>query len=227
MAPAPGPLRPPGPLDQPGLDLQAILANGTKGVADTAIEGSTAGWLARADDNQKIALIGLAAAAAIGPAGQGILAALGALFKSAAVPSGDQLMAVTWLLVITAPVAAWCFVFALAAGRGSFASVLAIAGVAAYLGGVLLASLGIPAQLGDLYCFASFTPAGVEYEHACRAFDALGFLGKAAPYLGSPSGSAKIAEWAMVYVADARGSAMALAGILAGLSAGYLVRRES
>jgi hypothetical protein len=221
-APPPDGSRKPG-----GLDLQQFAIDQAEARADKAIQAGLAGWWARADDNQKLAWKGLAAAAALGPLGQGLLAAAGILFAAAAIPTTDQLTAVVWLFLIAAPVALWCFTMGAFLGTGSFATAAVVAGAASYVGGALLAGGGVPAQLGDLYCFAAFTPTGIEYEHACRAFDALGFLHNARPYIGSVSGSAKVAEWALVYTADARGTAMATAAVIGGFSAGYLARRAT
>lgn len=179
----------------------------------------------RAPTTTRLALTALLGAAALGPGGQGILAALGILFGNAAIPDTRQLEAVGWLILLTLPLAGWCFVVAAAHGN-SLATVLVGAGVVAYVAGAFLAATPLPAQLGDLYCYAAFTSEGVEYQKACRAFDALGFLHASKPYLGSPSGSGKIAEWALVYLADARGSAMALAGAVAGAAMGYLTKRQ-
>lgn len=71
-------------------------------MADEALDHTFSGWLARTDENQKLALVGLAFALALGPLGQGLLAAFGVLFDKAAVPNTQQIEATWWLVPL------WC-----------------------------------------------------------------------------------------------------------------------
>jgi hypothetical protein len=208
-------------------DSEKLTIDLAKRGSDRAIEAVLEGPWARLDENQKIAVALLAVAAALGPLGQGIAAALGLLFKSAVIPNTEQIVAVIWLFVIAAPVAIAALMFGALAGRIPAPGLFIALGIGSYLGGMFLAGADIPAQLGDLYCFASFEPGGIEYRHACRAFDALGFLDKARPYLGSPSGASQVLGWAWVYTTDARGTAMVASAAIGGVSAGYLIRRAS
>jgi hypothetical protein len=193
--------------------------------ADAAIKSGLAGWWARADENQKAAVVGLAVAAAIGPLGQGIAGAFGVLFKEAALPSGKQVEAVFWLFLITLPVVAFILALMTLAGRMAGPAVLIAAGAASYFGGVWMASASIPDHLGDLYCYATLRSGGVHYEKACREFDTLGFLSHTQGSVGNPSKSADIFGWAAVYTADARGEVMLFAAIVGAIAGGYLLRR--
>ena len=195
-------------------------------LADRAIHSGLRAWWENTDENQKVAITGLGVAAAIGPLGQGILASVGMLFSKAALPSSEQLQAVYWLFVITLPVAIGVALFVFLAGRVGVPVILIWVGPLTLAAGAAMASTPAPLALGDLYCYASYEGGlQVEYEDECRTFDTLGFTTRARPLVGSPSGGAQIWQWAVLYTADARGSAMVLASIIAAASGGYLVRR--
>ena len=193
-------------------------------VVDGRVDAAFQGWFQGQSPDRRLATRLLLFSALVGVVGVPILSAV----QAVRVPGLDRgnVEAVFWLLVLTAPVAAYAGLVTWTLGKASFPVTLILAGAAAYFAGVGLANGGVPADLGDLYCFASVNTGGVYYESACRQFDALGFLSSAEPYAGSPSGSPQVFSWAFVYVAEARGIVMAVCGIVAGGALGYLFREE-
>lgn len=209
----------------PQDDLEAAAGDVLRGQVDRALEAGAAGWWSSLDESQKFAVGALGFAAAIGPIGQGLVAALGSLFKPA-IPSSTQVEAVFWLFLITLPLAAGVLVFVLAAGRGPLGGVLAFTGGVTFIAGAAMASIAIPDKLGDFYCYADFSGGAIVYEQQCRDFDSLGFVTQTHDIAGSASGAPEVVGWAFVYVADARGFVMAMASVIAAVAAGYLIRRE-
>jgi len=206
-------------------DAPPPLDKAVERAADKVVKTGFTGWWATTDDNQKLAWYAILAGALIGPLGQGVPATFGALYKSP-VPSGMQLEAVFWLLLITAPVAAFIIVGWLAAGHmpGGAALILA-AGVCVLAGGVMN-SASIPKSLAGVYCYADASGAPPVYESACREFNNAGFYAENAERVGNPSESANVFSSAVAYTADSRGSLMVFASILASLGVAHLVRRE-
>jgi hypothetical protein len=203
--------------------------------ADDAMKKSTKGWLARADSEQKFALYALGFALAIGPLGQGVVAATGGLFKEASVPSTQQLKAVGWLFLIAAPVAFPVLTATLMSsvrGRGAQyqgRTILFAAAFAALLG----AGVAGGAQnnlAGDVYCYAEAHGLQVTYEKECRAFNTLGFdtaVLEANQKTGNPYAKAgSILMFAAIFTIDARGAVMVIAAVIAAYAVGYLIRRE-
>ena len=174
-------------------------------------------WWKSLSSNEQTAWGALFAAAAIGPLGMGILAALGNLY-SGKVPTADQFEAVLLLAVLTAPVFLGLATLVALAHHGAPSFIWA--GAAAVLGGWVTSTLGPATSLGKFYCYRSFDTL----EHACRVFDQAGFQLDAASAGGGPTGGARILGFAFVYVADARGALMAICGVVAGLAVGYLIR---
>ncbi len=96
-----------GPLSE---FLKDAGADAVEKQADSVVQAGLAGWWQRADEDSKAAVLMICAGAAIGPLGQGLLAGLGILFGDPALPSSKQIYAVFWLLVLTAPVAAFAVI---------------------------------------------------------------------------------------------------------------------
>ena len=212
------PKRPPDILKKAGGDL---LERG----ADAAVKHGLAGWWARADETQKTAVTLVSAAAALGPLGQGILATLGILFAAPELPSAKQLYAVAWLLAITLPVAAFAVVCVVSFGKAPTPAVLAVAGICSVAGAAVMTNSGIPEQLAGVYCYADFQDGPV-YEEQCREFNAEGFIAENARNVGSPSRSPGIFASAVAYTADARGTVMVVASLMASIGIGMLIRRR-
>lgn len=209
-------------------DPSSLVADKLAELGDQALEQAGEGWLQRLDEHQRAALVTLLAALAIGPLGMGLLGMLDVLFGGAKVPGISQLEAVVALAVMTGPVFAWTGVLGFSIAKGVLTPVvLGIASIAAYGAGALLAGMDVPATLGDFYCYAALNGSAIDYEQACRAFDGLGFLQQTAGIAGSPTRSPEVAQWAFLFVAEARGTVMAAAGAVAGAAAGYLAGREA
>jgi hypothetical protein len=204
--------------------LDDLLEKGADKVVKTGLEG----WWEDRNDAEKTATGLIAAALALGPLGQGLLAAAGALFAAGDIPSSKQIEALFWLLWITAPLAAFVVVAVWLPGKLANGPVALIAAGAASVAAAwaTLASEA-PKALAGVYCYADFRGAGVAYEEQCRAFNNAGFIADNAPRVGSPSASADIFSSAVAYTADARGTAMALAAIMASVGIGLLLREQS
>lgn len=185
---------------------------------DQAVAAIAGGWYARADDGQKFAVALVAAAAVLGPLGQGLLAALETLYSSK-LPSAEQVEAVFWLAVLTLPVFAAAAAGLYFAGRLASGAVLAVAALAAVGGFYAMVAFGVPTHLGDVYCYND----GRVLERTCRDFDEWGFTSR----VSSADSPTEILSIAYVYTADARGGLMAACGVVAGLGCGYLARRET
>lgn len=194
--------------------------------ADEALQKGLAGWLSRLDWNQKLALVGLSAALVLGPLGQGIAAAFGALFEKAAIPNTQQIEATWWLLLITLPVATPVFLVVAFWDRGNDGwVVLAVIGCIFWAVGQ---QETVNTKRGDLYCYAELTDRGAAYESRCRDFDEYGFLSDASRVHGPPPAQAGLlTALAFGYTVDARGLLMVFSGILAAVCIGYLVRRQT
>jgi hypothetical protein len=203
--------------------------------ADDAIKSSTAGWLARADARQRLALSALAFALAIGPLGQGLLAASGALFDEAAVPTTQQLRAVGWLFLIAAPVVlpilGYMFfgeVDGAGPARMSPRSLLFLCAFLAIVGASVAggASQNLAA---DTYCYADLHGLEVHYEQQCRKFDDLGFMKATENAMQKTSNpyarAGAVLVVAAIFTIDARGALMVVAAALAAWAVGYLLRR--
>jgi hypothetical protein len=203
-------------------DLPGSLAE--KGI-DKALKTAFGGWLERADDSQKMALIAFAAALAVGPLGLGFLGLIGVLYSKAAIPTAQQVEAAWWLFLITLPVAAVVGVLVLLGGRLNLPWLGAVVGVAALWGVGQMETANT--QLGDLYCYGELHGLEIQYEKECRDFNEKGFVTDANRLGGHPGvRGGLIAGLALIYTADARGWWMVLTSIVAAASLGYLVRRS-
>lgn len=187
---------------------------------DKRTEAQRTGWWRALSSEERLAWGAIFAAAAVGPLGMSILAALGNLYSDK-VPSSSQFQAAILLAVLTAPIFFGLATLIALANRGALAFMWA--GAAAVGGGWVTSSLGPATKLGDFYCYRSLDTL----EHACRAFDQAGFQLAAASAGGGPSGGAHILGFAFMFTADARGFLMTVCGAVAGLAAGYLVLRKS
>ena len=204
---------------QQGLD--SLLERG----GDKALEHTFKGWLSRADDNQKFALIALAFALALGPLGQGLLAALGVLFNDASIPSTVQLEATFWLILITLPIALPVFVCVAYWGRLSLYGMAFVVALCVFWG--VSQQDYVNTQRGDVYCYAELHGLETTYESECREFNQRGFASDASQIHGPPPAAAgMLAGLAFSYTAEARGFLMAFCGVVAAASIGYLVRRQ-
>jgi hypothetical protein len=179
------------------------------------------GWFARQSSDRKVAVGALLLSALVGVVGMPVVEAI----MTAAKPQldGKTIAAVLWLAVLTLPLFGYLTVLVWGLGRGHIATVVGLATLAALLGGWFLAEAGVPARIGDLYCFASFDSGGLYYEQECRAFDHLGFVAHTDGSL-TPARAPEFFGWLLVYVADARGSVMALCGVVGGIASGFLLR---
>jgi hypothetical protein len=194
--------------------------------ADKAIESGLGGWWQQRNDNEKLATGLIAFGVAIGPLGLGLLGALGALFKDA-IPSSQQLEGVFWLLLITAPLAAFCIVVVWVAGKhGPLPGALGAAAIAAVVVSALLSQSSVPNELAGLYCYAEVDGGGIAYESQCREFNHAGFVAENQSR-ASPTGAAAVFGSALVYTVDARGSIMAFAAIMVSIGVGLLFREHS
>lgn len=191
--------------------------------ADKALEHAVSGWWERRSSTERTATALIAFGLAIGPLGQGLFAALGALYRNS-IPSTRQLEAVWWLLVTTAPLAGGVFTAALRFGRHHPMHVLVPAALAALLAGFVAASSPAATELAGFYCYADFDGTAPVYESACREFDHRGFVAENRPYAGSPSGSARILASAVAYTVDARGTLMVVASVSVSVGLGLLLR---
>lgn len=194
--------------------------------ADRAIGAASAGWWARADDNQKLAVWAAVAAVTIGPLGLGVAGLLKVLYGGPSVPGSEQLQAVFYLLVITAPIAIGVGIIVFLAGKVATPGLVLLAGGASYLAGAGVASATMT-KLGDFYCYAGFKDGAVVYETGCRAYDQAGFIAATGGPPGSPGEAAEVMGWAFVFVSESRGAIMAVAGVVAAAAVAYLLRRES
>jgi hypothetical protein len=195
--------------------------------ADKAIQSGLSGWWESRTDTEKAAVALIGVALAIGPLGQGVLGAAKALF-STALPTSKQLEAVVWLVLITAPLSAFVIVAFTMPGKFSNVPVaLGLAGAAAVFASYLLSQSSIPDSLSGVYCYAEVGGGGVIYEEQCREFNNASFYAENAPVVGSPSASAHIFSSAVAYTADARGSVMAIASILASVGIAMIARERS
>jgi hypothetical protein len=195
-----------------------------KARADAALGSGFKAWYAGADENQRIAAKVLIAAALLGPVG----ATLVTVAKAMANPTltTQIVQSLLWLAVLTLPVLAAAVAGVLVLGKANGPVSLMVTAAAAIAGAYVVGQLGAPAQLGELYCYASVTTDGLVYEHACRVMETRGFVtGSLTGF--SPSTSPQILGNAFGLVAEARGFLMAVCGVAAGLSGGYLIRRAS
>jgi hypothetical protein len=192
--------------------------------ADTALGRGFKAWYARADENQRIAAVVLIGAALLGPIGATFLTVV----KAVAHPTlTTQIVeSLFWLAVLTLPVLTAAVVGTLIVGHANGPVSLFCAALAAVVGASVVGKLGVPETLGKLYCYAIATSDGLVYEHACRVMDTQGFVTNSLGKI-SPSTSVQILGNAFNLVSDARGGVMAICGVAAGLSAGYLTRRAS
>ena len=204
--------------------IDDLVGKGADKVVKTGLEG----WWAARNETEKIATGLIAAALALGPLGQGILAATGALFAAGDVPTSKQIEALFWLLWITAPLAAFVVAVVWLPGKVANGGVsLIIAGAASVAAAWLTMASEAPKSLAGVYCYANFQGGGVAYEEQCRAFNNAGFIADNTPRVGNPSASVDIFSSAVAYTADARGTAMALAAILASIGVGMLFRENA
>ena len=193
-------------------------------VADKALTTALKGWWSRRTDVQKLATGLIAFAIAIGPAGEGFFAAIGALYNNK-IPSTKQVEAVFWLLWIALPIPAFILVGFLAAGRVSGGAALVLAG-AACLGAAFVYGGPVPNKLAGLYCYADTRGGKIIYEEKCREFNKLGFVADNAARVGRPTEAGKIFGSALAYTKDARGDVMTFAAVLASLGVGLLIRKD-
>jgi hypothetical protein len=210
------------PDDLPENDhFNDALGEIRKKAENKVAKAALGGWWSEADDGKKLAVGALVGAATLGPLGQGFLAAIAKLYTRE-LPSAEQIKAVFWLAVLTLPVflAAVAGMFFL--GKIYTPVVLGLAAAAAILGGVVMDKAAVPATLKDVYCYND----GRVLEHQCRQFNEAGFQRSTTAAGGGVNGWSRDLGYAFTYVADARGSLMAVSGVVGGLAAGYLVRRE-
>jgi len=193
--------------------------------ADEVIDAGFQGWWARADGDQRFAARVLIGAALLGPIGATLITVVQTMAHPKA--STQIIQALFWLIVLTLPILAACLVLALHVGHGPFAVTLMLAAAAAVFGAYLVGKAEVPQTLGELYCYADVTTNGAVYEHQCRAMDTRGFVDRSTQQGITASSSPVIIGAAFTLVADSRGLLMALCGVAAGVSGGYLVRRES
>jgi hypothetical protein len=208
---------------RPALDglRDDLVAKG----ADHAIEAGLKGWWKQRTEIEKVATGLIASGVAIGPLGLGLLGAVAALYKDA-IPSTEQIKAVWWLLLITAPLAAFVIVAIWITGRfGPIPVGLGAAAVAAVLASSAMSHSVIPTKLAGLYCAAEISGNGVVYQDECEKFDYAGFVGENASRAG-PSGAVNVLSSAVAYTVDARGSIMAFAALLVSGGLGLLLREH-
>lgn len=193
--------------------------------ADEVIDAGFQGWWARADGDQRFAARVLIGAALLGPIGATLITVVQTMAHPKA--STQIIQALFWLVVLTLPILAACLVLALHVGHGPFAVTLMLAAAAAVFGAYLVGKAEVPQTLGELYCYADVTTNGAVYENQCRVMDTRGFVDRSTQQGITASSSPVIIGTAFTLVADSRGLLMALCGVAAGVSGGYLVRRES
>jgi hypothetical protein len=193
--------------------------------ADKAVKAGLSGWWAKRSSTEQAATALIGVALAIGPLGQGLLAAFGALFKDE-IPSSKQIEALIWLLWITLPLAAFVFIVVWLPGKAAMPVTLIVAGIAALAGAYLTKNTGAPTKLAGIYCYAEASGGRVVYEQQCRDFNNAGFIAENAPRVGNPSQSPQIYSSALAYTVDARGSVMAFAAILAAIGLGLIARQR-
>jgi hypothetical protein len=201
--------------------FEAVLRKG----ADKAIEAGLKGWWSRRSPYQKGAIGLISFGLAIGPLGQGVLAAFGALFNDK-IPNSTQVEALVWLLWITAPLAAFVVTCVwLARRRTNPVGILLVAGAASVLTAWVVFASGTPKELAGVYCYADVQGTQVIYEQQCRDFNSWGFIAENAPRIGH-SDSANIGVSAFVFTIDARGQLMAFAAFLASVGVGVLLPKD-
>ena len=210
--------------DDPADEKDSVLEKAAWKAADRAVGGALGDWWRRLDDGRKTAISVLSAAVILGPLGQGVLAAIKALY-SPSIPSAKQLEAVVFLAAITAPVFVGAAIFFGLLGRLATPAVLLVAGGAAFAIGAGVVKTSAPDTLGKVYCYADFRDGSVVYEEDCREFDSLGFAVKSGGPPRGPSDAANVLGWALIYTIDARGLVMVVCGVSAGAAIGYLFRR--
>jgi hypothetical protein len=202
----------------------ALLRKG----ADKVVKTGLAGWWARRNETEKAATLLIAFAVALGPLGQGLLGAMGVLFGNNSLPSSKQVEAVIWLLVITAPLAAFVLVAGSLAGKHASVPVaLGAAGLAAVVLSGAMINSAPPERLAGVYCYADINSGGVVYEEQCRAFNNAGFYAENGERAGSPSASADVFSSLVAYTVDARGFLMTLASVLACIGIVMIVREHT
>lgn len=203
-------------------DVAGLLERG----ADRAIKAGLGGWWERRTENEKVATGFIAFGLALGPLGMGLLGAIGALFKDE-IPSSKQLEAVFWLLIITAPLAAFVILFVWVVGKHApFPVAAGAAAIAAVVAAGLMTNSSVPDKLSGLYCYAEYGGGRVAYERACHDFNSLGFVLENADR-ASPSGAGKVFGSAVAYTSDSRGSVMALASMMVAFGIGLLLRERA
>ena len=196
--------------------------------ADKAVKAGLAGWWERRNETEKAATMLIAFALAIGPLGQGFLGAMGVLFGNNSVPSSKQVEAVIWLLVITAPLAAFVLVAGSLVGKHASGPVAfgAASFAAVFLAWAMINSPP-PERLAGVYCYADVNSGGVVYEEQCRQFNNAGFYAENADRAGNPSASADVFSSLITYTVDARGLLMTFASLLASFGLVMIVREHT
>lgn len=193
--------------------------------ADEVVKSGLSGWWEHRTDVEKRATLLIGAALAIGPLGQGIAATFGVLLGEGSIPTSKQLEAVLWLLLITAPLAAFTIVVVSLWYSGPMTWIAA--GAAAVLAAGVLSTSDVPKSLAGVYCYAEVGDGRVVYEEQCRDFNDAGFYAENAPRVGTLSESANIFSSAVAYTIDARGTVMAFASILASAGIGLIIRERA
>jgi hypothetical protein len=114
-------------------------------------------------------------------------------------------------------------VFSFVLGRTTGHGLLAFPALAAILavGAMGKATDAVGGRIAGFYCYND----GTVLEEQCRQFNAAGFYATA--QVGSPAQNADLLGKAFLFTVDARGFVIAFCGLVAGLCAGYLVRRSS
>ncbi len=139
-------------------------------------------------------------------------------------PSIEQFRAVVYLWAITAPVSIAALLGAILWGKMHWTPLLTGMAGAAIAGVTVMPAAGssMYRSLGEFYCFRGLEGGRFVLERACREADSLGFLAANVPKVGKHD--LDVLRAAFAYTVDVRGLIMAVAGLTAGLAAGYLIR---
>jgi hypothetical protein len=188
------------------------------GLVDKATGSIREKWWASQDDDQKLAWWGIFIAAAIGVLGVN----LWELATTSEIPTSLHMAAALYLILITLPVAAAAAAFTLFVGRTTGAVLTFIAAGAAMAGvGAMTALMeAFREPLKEFYCYND----GTVLETACREFNMQAY--EATPHGGSPALNLQLLAKVFVLTVDARGIVMVICGLVAGLCAGYLIKRK-
>jgi hypothetical protein len=194
--------------------------------ADKALARGLAGRWQRRSPGERFSTRLIGVGLAIGPLGQGALGSFRALYKND-IPNLEQLAAVWWLFLITAPLAAFGLILSWALGKvGSVPGVLGAAAAASVLASAALSNSVVPNHLAHFYCYAEVAGGASVYEEECRDFNHAGFAADTRGRV-SPSGAVAVFGAAIAYTVDARGSLMAISALLVSTGIGLLLREHT